>query len=82
MGGKDLTRKILVSSGKKSIWLTSNFKENSGDKPPETAEEDWCVIRVLFLPPAPSCTASLTQNTENHNSEHRTQIKRGVSLCL
>lgn len=54
---KDLTRKILVSLGKKSIWLTSNFKENSGDKPPETAKEDLCVIRVLFTPQAPSYTA-------------------------
>lgn len=52
MGEKDLTRKILVSSGKKSIWLTSNLKANSGGRPPETAEEDWCVIRVLFPPPA------------------------------
>lgn len=31
MGEKDLTRKILVSLGKDSIWLTSNFQEDNGD---------------------------------------------------
>lgn len=50
MGAKDLTRKILVSLGKESIWLPSNLKENSGDKPPETAEEDQGITRVLLTP--------------------------------
>ena len=50
MGEKDLTRKILVSLGKKSIWLTSNLKENSGGTPPETADEDQCVIKILLTP--------------------------------
>lgn len=77
MGEKDLTKKILVSLGKKSIWLTSNFKENSGDKPSEMAEEDLCVIRVLLTPQTSSYIALLIQNMENHNSEHRNQIKKG-----
>lgn len=55
MGVKDLTRKMLVLLGKNSIWLTSNFKETSGDTSHLRQQKRKGVLcRSYLTPQAPS----------------------------
>lgn len=62
MGEKELTRKILISLGKNSIWLTSSFQVNNGDTSHLRQQKREEGMSYRSSPQTPSYIALLIQN--------------------